>query len=955
MAKESTKKMTFEEALKILKGDIYLCPLNQLQEAMRIVREQDPNNPVLKETLEALQSFEKENNLTEKKADVYTDNYKELESIDSDWSFEKFKSAKNNKDIVRILDRTEICDGKDENVLDAKTKDAYLNLLFEGAKLKAETVLAGDKNFAKLSKRERDKLLKEEIKTIFFADFAQTAIASSMEKPNKQEQVIGSPEYRNYVVRQSRKATEVFGNILQSGKKIRIKVDSILSSCADTALQIERYIGALKKKAQEVGQQVIDKTQAALQAAEKNAGNKFSKLAASIQAKKNKFEKLANTVSKNRYEIWKNLKGGFSDNKFKLIGNAAANAAFGYWTAAAAAAAGAAGAAAAPVLVPAVAAYAAYHAAGSWVFPIVAEMRKINRKKKEAGEEPLKFTDALKQAWKNKMDSRKDKRSYIIGGVLNTGLAAVGFTWLKDGLEAADAAATLVDGAREGLNVSLAGNIAETRHAISLGRAGTSTVAQLTDASIAYAVAAKDPDNKEKSAEFKQTAASALIGLGFNVAFQGLAFATHGNDGADDVVNAVTTEQTAAPVAETTPTAVADTTENLTTEKNNGGSFWSRLFAKKDVSVADTAAVQEKVSDGAEKDTVVVKITGIEEVPASEPEQGLPGLFPKTYTSEAEMGISEKQFKILMETTEGTLKSATGDEVTLDRAYINLEGSMEYFPDKTKEEILYNFNRLYAFMRKAYPINDFEFRETPSGPEYLESRFENLNLGLDDAKMDQLVRFAQENTYTDKNELKEGLKELFPDGLSAKETSSIITTIHSNQRFYQYQQEMEALIGLLGCGDKISAEQAVAINAMLDKTNDILATGKENTQLVGMSLAKGCDEDGGHWITTRETKREEVPEIPELPEIPIEIPEEDIKIDDKLHIEPTKLHVEPRKLPEEPIQTPVEPVERQPKVRKVVVTAMSQLEGENEPEKEGLLNDKRAARMLRRYGEKSKE
>ena len=904
--------MTFEEALKILKGDIYLCPLNQLQEAMRIVREQDPNNPVLKETLEALQSFEKENNLTEKKADVYTDNYKELESIDSDWSFEKFKSAKNNKDIVQILDRTEICDGKDENVLDAKTKDAYLNLLFEGAKLKAETVLAGDKNFAKLSKRERDKLLKEEIKTIFFADFAQTAIASSMEKPNKQEQVIGSPEYRNYVVRQSRKATEVFGNILQSGKKIRIKVDSILSSCADTALQVERYIGALKKKAQEAGQQVIDKTQAALQAAEKNAGNKFSKLAASIQAKKNKFEKLANTVSKNRYEIWKNLKGGFSDNKFKLIGNAAANAAFGYWTAAAAAAAGAAGAAAAPVL-------------------------------------------ALKQAWKNKMDSRKDKRSYIIGGVLNTGLAAVGFAWLKDGLEAADAAATLVDGAREGLNVSLAGNIAETRHAISLGRAGTSTVAQLTDASIAYAVAAKDPDNKEKSAEFKQTAASALIGLGFNVAFQGLAFATHGNDGADDVVNAVTTEQTSAPVAETTPTAVADTTENLTTEKNNGGSFWSRLFAKKDVSVADTAAVQEKVSDGAEKDTVVVKITGIEEVPASEPEQGLPGLFPKTYTSEAEMGISEKQFKILMETTEGTLKSATGDEVTLDRAYINLEGSMEYFPDKTKEEILYNFNRLYAFMRKAYPINDFEFRETPSGPEYLESRFENLNLGLDDAKMDQLVRFAQENTYTDKNELKEGLKELFPDGLSAKETSSIITTIHSNQRFYQYQQEMEALIGLLGCGDKISAEQAVAINAMLDKTNDILATGKENTQLVGMSLAKGCDEDGGHWITTRETKREEVPEIPELPEIPIEIPEEDIKIDDKLHIEPTKLHVEPRKLPEEPIQTPVEPVERQPKVRKVVVTAMSQLEGENEPEKEGLLNDKRAARMLRRYGEKSKE
>ena len=313
------------------------------------------------------------------------------------------------------------------------------------------------------------------------------------------------------------------------------------------------------------------------------------------------------------------------------------------------------------------------------------------------------------------------------------------------------------------------------------------------------------------------------------------------------------------------------------------------------------------------------------------------------------MGITRNEYNILVRTTEGTLKAATGDEVTLDRAYMNLEGSMEHFPGKTKEEIIYKFNRLYAFMRKAYEAGDGTLRETPSGHDYLSKRFETLNLGLEKDKMTELLGFAQENTYASKAELKEGLKEIFPDGLNAKDSAAIITTIHSNQRFYQYQQEMEALISLLGCGNQISAQQAVAINNLLDKTDDILATGKENTQLTGLSLAKDCHDDDGQWRRidrpVPEPEPEPEPEPKPVPPIDLDFKAPPLKIPDlpnpEIKIPP--VHVDPI-VPEE-----------KPRVRKGVITAISQLEGGNKPVKEEILDDEASARMLRKYRQKTQE
>lgn len=985
MAKNAKIKMGLNEAIAVLQGETMAMmkgvdgfSQSKVQDALKIVKEQDPDNPILKAYLQQVENFEKANNLQSNDAEVYDQNSKDAAFSLNGYTFDKFTADKNNKDIAGYIDNAEVIDSESGKVLEGQERKDYLSLIFEGAKLKAETSLSGNEDFAKMKKAEKIKLFKAEVKTIFFADFARTAIASELETPTTLEQRVGTKEYKAYILRQSQKASEVFQKIVDGSKKIKIKTDAILASCADTAAQTEQYIKGLRLKAQQLAANAAQSAKNGAQKASDKARDSFNKLADNLQKKKDKFEKLANAVSKNRYEIFKNIKGSFSDNKIKLFGNVATNVAFGYWTAAVAS--GAVAGAAAPVLVPAVAAYAVYHAAGAWVYPVVAEMRKINRKKREAGEQTLPFKQALKQAWKNKMNSRKEKRTYIVSGVVNTALAAGGLAWIKDGLEAADAAAALTDGVKDGLNVTLASSIAETRHAISMGRAGAATVAQLADAGIAYGASVADPENLEKKAEAKQTAIAALVGMGFNAAFQGIGFA-RGHNASSDVLS---------PEVETPAPAVSDAANDTANEASSApknGFFkglWSKMFGANEADNASTASA----SNLADSDVNAPNPANVDEAPevesnapaeAAHPEtaetDNMTGLFPKEYNED--MGISKTQYNTLVNTTEGTLKAATGEEITLDRAYSNLSGSIDQFNariqeeiDKfnngtieemtqfnvrTKEEIMYKFNRLYAFMRREYPVGNGTLRATPSGREYLTSRFSNISIsGMNDEKMTQLVNYAMENTYADEDTLKNGLNNLFPEGLSNKDMTSLVTSIHSNRRFKQYQSEMEALIKLLGCGEKINAEQVKAINNLLDNTDALLATGTANTQLTGLSLAKGCHNDAGEWRDIIvEPKEVPVPAIPELDDV-------ELPADEPIAVEPTTIELQPDddlqqikpmayKAPE-PANVPEPEPERNVKgVRKMVATKMSQFEGENKPDYEKVLDEKRTARMLRRH------
>lgn len=923
MAKNLNKKMTFDEALQILRNDIQNRTWGEIQEAVRIVREQDPNNALLNDFESRLKDFDRGYNLDEKNLSVYENNSRELDGLSQSYSYDKFLSAKANSDIKGFVDRTAVVDGKGANqkALSKEEKNKYLSLLFEGAKMQAETSLAGDSRFAKMNKTAQAKAYKNEVRNIFFVNFAQTAVSSRLSAPKKAEQRIGSPEYKNYITNQARKAANAFNNIVAGNERIIVKTDAVLSSCADTARLVENYVKGLRDKARQYTEQTADKIKTgAAHTARKgkesaqniieSAGNGFTKLANKFQEKKNKLEQTANFISKNRYAIWKNIKGSFNDNKFKLIGNVAANAAFGYYTAAAAATAAAG--AAAPVLVPALAAYAAYHAAGAWVFPVIAEMRRINRQRREAGEPALHFKEALKQAWKNKTAHGKERRRYLIGGLLNTGLAFGGLSLLKDGLEAADSARLLAGGAKEGLNVTLAASIADTRHAISLGRAGTATLAQLADASIAYALYAKDSDNELKKHEFKQAAVAAMTGLGFNMAFQLEQSLLHTPDN-------LTADYAAMPKSGLDGQLPADT------------------LAKADsfpaIDTADVALPQTEAVP----------------VPVAEPKIEL---FPSRFTSEEEMGITKSQFDILTRTTEGTLKAATGDQITLDRAYMNLDEAMENFPGKTKEEVLYKFNRLYAFMRKAYETGDGTLRETPSGYEYLQNRLTNLNLGLSEEKSNELLFFAQDNTYASKEELSAGLRQIFPDGIDKKTMSSLITIIHSNQRFYQYPEEMEALINLLGCGKQITAEQARAVNTLLDNTDSILAAGNSNTRLTGLSLAKDCHDDDGEWQRVAVPEKEKKVEVSVVfdnlepqptPTIPTDIKFEEDEIEPVPLIQPVQVAKAPEPEPE-PAPTP--------KIRKVVFDKFSDLQKDYIPGQE-ILDERQTAKMLRKFGQKS--
>ncbi|MBQ7304444.1 MAG: hypothetical protein IJW75_05990, partial [Alphaproteobacteria bacterium] len=721
------KKMTFDEAMTLLQGDIFRCTDEQIAQAMDIVSEQDPNNPILRQTEQKIK-----NRQADEALEACLENINTFENVLDSYDFKSFLSE--NSDVKSYTDAIQLSEETKSGTkeLTPERKEEYLSLLFEAAKIKAQISYAENVSYSKLPDDQQKSILKEAIKANFVTDFARAAIAPYIEMPNKKEAKLDTHDHRKYVVRQVENAANAFKDFIKNKKKIAVNTDYLLASCADSASMIESYIDNLRKKAKK---------------AKHVASQGFNKVAEYFNTKKNSVENFANKISQNKYEIWKSIKGSFKDNKIKLIGNISASTAFGLVTAGIAA-----GTIGAP-MTAAVGVYAAYHAAGSWVYPVIAEMRKINRLRREKGDKPLKLKEQFKQAWKNKTsknpktNSAKARNTYIVNGVINTSLAAIGFGCLKNGLEAIDEVRTLTDGVSDGINVDLANSIAETKHAVSMGRIAIPLAGQLTDAAVTYGISVADPDNKEKAEEAKQTAIAALVGVGFSAMAQGIGFALT-SDNTQAVSENLTEAGTQNIPTEETATIKTDSVGLLSRFKNFIG-----LNSNNSAEVStqtETTLQGVPTADTASQETFVsannTELTSNSETLSTDTSNTSvqTSLFPREYNEN--MGISQKQYNILVSTTEGTLKSATGEEITLDRAYLNLNDDvMQNFPNQTKEEVLYKFNRLYAFMRKAYEVGDGTLRETPSGIDYLEGRFENMNLNLSDSEMTNLVRFAQEN------------------------------------------------------------------------------------------------------------------------------------------------------------------------------------------------------------------
>ena len=123
-------------------------------------------------------------------------------------------------------------------------------------------------------------------------------------------------------------------------------------------------------------------------------------------------------------------------------------------------------------------------------------------------------------------------------------------------------------------------------------------------------------------------------------------------------------------------------------------------------------------------------------------------------------------------------------------------------------------------------------------------------------------------------------------------------------------------------------------------------------------MAKDCHDDDGEWKRIAS----KVIRAPKAPDITTDITiDDDLVVDnaplnltqDDFHVEHMEYEPEPTRMPMSYIEPEPEPKQKQ--VRKVIITGMSQLEGENAPEKEKVLDSKRAARLLKRFGQNSKE
>jgi hypothetical protein len=412
-----------------------------------------------------------------------------------------------------------------------------------------------------------------------------------------------------------------------------------------------------------------------------------------------------------------------------------------------------------------------------------------------------------------------------------------------------------------------------TKATVRVARSTGATAAQLTDGIVAKKTAKTDEEKKEANQTLTTAVIGGLISAGLNYFSAGAA---------ENKPNDLLSGKTSEPV--------------LPTEK----------------AVTDTISAQEQNPS----------LAGDTQGDAAEAVSTAVAKFPTEYS--ADMGISERQYQTLVDTWEGTLKE---EGQSLDRAYASLTDDVmaENFPGKTREEVLYKFNRLYGFMRRAYPAGNGTLRETAHGEAYLTGRFDKLKLNLSEDQMSDLVDFAQENTYADDKTINDGLKELFPDGLSNEQKVGILKAIHGNVRFYQNAAEMEALLKLLGCGKDITAEEGKAINALLDRTDEILNTGKgsgNTNYLVGMK--PDCESEAGQWRQGHRVVHVVQKPVVQEPAAPEPERREPVA---KLDLEPGKITVDTKVTPPEkidplPIKEPV--VEQpQPAVRKFASDNMS--------------------------------
>lgn len=937
MAKE-TKSMSLEEALNILKGDVLDLSRRAADEAMAIVRATDSTHPLLKKAEEEIKAFEKAVN----EAKLYRTNLDAVAGVADTFDYDTFINDTTNEKTLKPLVESgiEIVDDKGE-ILKNEEKKEHFKRAYYGAREKAVAdMVARKENFGAMSPEKVKNDLRDEIRAIFYGDLATIVAAGQMPKPIGKEKAFGSDEYLGFVQKQAQKANDIFVSLLDKGEKIKTKSAFFLANASDNIDKVDEHLQDVRNK---LHSKYVQKSEEAKEA--------YSYAAAHWQKAKNHLITKAKALWGNRYVIMREIKKGFKDNKFKTIGDVTVSVGTALWMSAGAASAAAAGAVVAPVVTAAAATYAVYHAAGSWIWPVVAEMRRINRLKKENGEKKLSFKEQRKQAWKNITGDKNRRRSYVISGIVNTLAAAVIPGIVHHAAKGLDAARSLGEVTNTSLNVTLAQNISKVRQTTILSHLGAVVGSGAVDATTDRVMAGLTKDEAEKALlkksagrKAKVAAVSGTFGLGAQVL--GFALGSHSADAQETVLGAVVGPK----VPHAVPSFTGAHTDSLAVDSIGTHSVADSLVVADSVKMANNVRLDSLQLDslqiahpdsgyvvGGDVDSLTIDggvAPGSVEVEGATTADSItqPSIVPTEWNQE--MGISQKQFNTLMSTTEGTL-SGENSNITLERAYANLDQIADKFDGMTKEQVLYKLNHLYAFTRKAVPVGDGTFREAPFGAEYLAERFGSMKLGLDDNAMSDLVNFAQEHTYDSKAELMNALKETYGEQFKGAQLNKMASIITSNQRFYQHGEEMEALLKALSCGEGKLLENSEAgramaekVNALLQNTDALLKTGSKNVALTGLNL-EDCHQDGGEWRevakavkeVTTEAKEENIPQV----EAPVNMPSveaETPNVETKAPIVEINTRSADAPIPEKSTIRPVE---------KVTIDHFNQLTGNEKP------------------------
>ncbi len=381
--------------------------------------------------------------------EVLASNYQEIERLAAQYSFEEFKAQEEHQKLlanVEVLNDTD--DTKPASVVNADRQNDYMSLLFAAAQMKAHVSLLGDKSFAE----ENDKagIYKDRVDSIFYTDLARVGVASAITAPNEKESKIDTKSFKNWVIRNSKKARDVLGHLIEGKKKVTVRTSAVATSLGASQAQTGIFVDKMQARADKSKGEAKGYLQTITDGFKLN----LSKIDEAIKNAKDKpFEEKVQMARNFFKEAWAN-------NKYKIATGAAVAVAFPMFFAAY------------PVAVAG--ALGGYIAAGSWVWPVHTERMKIQNDARREGKPVPSNAEARRLAWKN-VTSKDRLGSYLTQGAVSTVLGGV-----------AAAALPLVAGM--GATGVVAGLTAGK-----MARIGAPAVGQLVDASLTSLTRPYDP------------------------------------------------------------------------------------------------------------------------------------------------------------------------------------------------------------------------------------------------------------------------------------------------------------------------------------------------------------------------------------------------------------------------------------------------------------------------------